>query len=65
MSLVDGLMVLAIFIGFGVMIYSRLNRKNASVVIKAREYFKKKNIIKPDLSESDKWKQPMIERKIM
>ena len=65
MTFVDALLVIGIFAGFGIMIYSRLNKRNSPVIIKAREYFRKKNIIKPDLSDSEKWKQPMIERKIM
>ncbi len=65
MTLFDGLIVLGIFAGFGFIVWSKLNKKNHPVIEKTREYFRKKNIIKPDLSESEKWKQPMIERKIM
>ena len=54
MTLVDALIVMGIFAGFGIMIWSRLNKRNSPAVLKAREYFRKKNIIKPDLSDSEK-----------
>ncbi len=65
MGIADVITVLAVFGGFGLLIWSRLVKKNHPIVDKVRVMFKSK-VEKEDLiSQEEKWLQPHIERKIM
>ena len=63
MALTDLLVVLAIFGGFGFLMWSRLVKKNHPIVDKIKEIMTKKSKIER-YNEEDKWQQPNIEKRI-
>lgn len=63
MALMDLLVVVLVFGGFGFMIWSRLVKRNHPIIQKAKDLFNKKEI-KEKLIDESKWQHPNIERKI-
>jgi len=63
MSFTDLLVVLAVFGGFGFLIWSRLVKKNHPIVEKIKEMMRKKSKSE-SYKEEDKWQQPNIEKRI-
>ena len=64
MILVEIFTVLAVFGGFGFLIWSRLVQRNHPIVAKVQEWMKKPKEKLENLKESEGWQQPNIERKI-
>ena len=56
--------VIAVFGGFGFLIWSRLVKRNHPIVAKVQELMKKPKEKIIDITQSENWQQPNIERKI-
>ncbi len=64
MTLVDGLVVIAVLGAFGYLVYSKLVQRNHPILQKSKDFFKKKPEVEISMMEDNKWQQPNIERKI-
>ncbi len=64
MGLLDGLIVLGVFAGFGLLIWSKLVRRNSPVIQKIKDWFTSKKIMERTIKDKDQWYPPSIERKI-
>ncbi|HEC39520.1 hypothetical protein LCGC14_0538270 [marine sediment metagenome] len=64
MTLVDALVIILIFGSFAILIWSRLVKRNHPIVPKIQGWLSNPKEKIESLSESEKWQQPNIERKI-
>ena len=64
MTLAELFTLLAVFGGFGFLIWSRLVKRNHPIVAKIQELMKKPKEKIEKLTESESWQQPNIERRI-
>lgn len=64
MALTDGLIVIGVFAGFGLLIWGRLNKRNSPILIKIKEFMQKPKEKLEELEGKDAWYPPSIERKI-
>lgn len=64
MALLDGVIVLGVFGGFGLLIWSKLVRRNSPVIQKMKDWFTSKKIMERKITDKDQWYPPSIERKI-
>ena len=62
--LVDALVIISVFGGFGFLIWSRLVKKNHPIVGKVQQWLSKPKEKIISLSEQERWQQPNIDKKI-
>ncbi len=64
MTLVDALVIISIFGGFGLLMWGRLVKRNHPIVDKIKQLLSKPKERMANISEQDKWQQPNIDKKI-
>ncbi len=64
MTLTDAIVIISVFGAFGFLIYSRLVQRNHPIVAKVQEWLSKPKEKIERLTESERWQQPNIEKKI-
>lgn len=64
MTIAQVFTVLAVFGGFGFLIWSRLVQRNHPIVSKVQEWMSKPKEKIENLTESESWQHPNIERRI-
>ncbi len=64
MTLTDGLVIIAVFGGFGFLIWSSLVKKNHPIVDKVKQWVSKPKEKLDSFKDDPNYQQPNIERKI-
>jgi len=64
MVLTEGLTVVAVFAGFGLLIWSRLVKRNSPIIQKIRDWTTSKKVKEVYDEAKEQWYPPSIERKI-
>lgn len=64
MTLIDGLVIIAVFGAFGFLIWSRLVQRNHPIVAKVYGWLSKPKEKIISLTEEEKWQQPSIDKRI-